>query len=1047
MHRSSLYHGDLVETLHSLGLAGDRDEAAVRMVARVCGFDYLPPAPVENELPSALPDTDEAGEEEVAPTSVEQTGASLLPRERLSFWAVTRVEHFTREQRDERQRVPAYITEAPPNKNDDWMYPDAPKRGRPLLPWSRLWPFLRRVLGRRRPGSLPDIPRVIRSMAEGRVIRHLPRHQRHVWNADAFVLVDRRSSLAPFWDDYDDLIRRLGRMRGYAGLRVIHLRRGGGGLLDARTHRTFTGAAPPSSAAVLLLGDLGQYPATFYETAPWLSLGRRFRARGIQPWALCPCPVDRWSPEMARVWSLAAWDRHHRLPLHDSGCRAAPSAETDVAERQDARVRQLNRLLRLTSPAVRVERGLLRDLRLHLPSSLADAGTEYDAFQSSDVDGSEAGFTLETGRLKELRAEFADTRVVGLELFRQVVVTLWEHHQYCRKVFGPEELEGLLEHLTEPHREILRLTGVLTEESLEAIKSHWRRLAAGVVRGEFAGFSTAMAAYAFNGLDKLGAADGANVGKQIIWALNHPGPDRDLPAFVQPENIDWLGQTHGREQEIKHPVVLHEGVLQIGADPGRRRLFFFKSIWSARQSATISLHQGDELRRIQRPWGASASLPVRALRKHSRIVIESERTRLELGKMQRPSWASRMWYEREGLRATASLAGQDFLFAWTLGGEDKWPVLSGGPMEEAGRWKLLQPPPSWASSLWADEYGLAAEFHIRSVPFVLRWIPPGSFLMGSPEDEPGRFSNEGPRHEVRFTRGFWLGETPITQGQWMAVTLEAAQNPGKLIAEQIRRRGITGSTFANELGVSRMSLSLALTEQRSLDPKGTDKLMKLYSIISNSSPSYFRGSGDLPVESVSWTDSVSFCNLLNALVPEGPGFRLPTEVEWECGCRAGDTTTIHDADIRSYDDYSLIGGMVSRTAKSGLSSRLQDFNQTHPSTQESNTRAGPGTHRVKLTAPNRSGLHDMLGNVWEWCRDKWDSEAYAKRKDLMHDPGGNVPDGVVRSARGGSWRNEPVSCRIAFRIGFKSSDRRNYVGLRLSADQEPGSNEAESLQE
>ena len=69
-----------------------------------------------------------------------------------------------------------------------------------------------------------------------------------------------------------------------------------------------------------------------------------------------------------------------------------------------------------------------------------------------------------------------------------------------------------------------------------------------------------------------------------------------------------------------------------------------------------------------------------------------------------------------------------------------------------------------------------ADFGVGGVTFPLRWIPPGEFVMGSPEDEPGRWADEGPQHRVTIGRGFWLGETPVTQGQYAAVT---GQRPSK----------------------------------------------------------------------------------------------------------------------------------------------------------------------------------------------------------------------------------------------------------------------------
>ncbi len=127
----------------------------------------------------------------------------------------------------------------------------------------------------------------------------------------------------------------------------------------------------------------------------------------------------------------------------------------------------------------------------------------------------------------------------------------------------------------------------------------------------------------------------------------------------------------------------------------------------------------------------------------------------------------------------------------------------------------------WAERLTLDQHGLCAEV----AGFRLRWIPAGEFLMGAPEDEEEREGNE-PQHPVRISRGFWLGETPVTQAQW-------------------------------------------------LDVMGAN-------------PSHFRNGEDWPsrpVEQVSWDDCQGFLERL----PDGLTWRLPTEAEWEYACRAGTT--------------------------------------------------------------------------------------------------------------------------------------------------------------
>ena len=130
-------------------------------------------------------------------------------------------------------------------------------------------------------------------------------------------------------------------------------------------------------------------------------------------------------------------------------------------------------------------------------------------------------------------------------------------------------------------------------------------------------------------------------------------------------------------------------------------------------------------------------------------------------------------------------------------------------------------------------------------------IPAGEFVMGSPDDEEGRWSDgrEGPQHRVRVSE-FWMGQYPVTQAQW---------------------RIVSGFTQVN----------------RELEPD----------------PSEFKGEMR-PVEQVSWYDAVEFCDRLSQHT--GRTYRLPSEAEWEYACRAGTTTPFHFGPTLSaqYSNYA-----------------------------------------------------------------------------------------------------------------------------------------------
>jgi hypothetical protein len=246
--------------------------------------------------------------------------------------------------------------------------------------------------------------------------------------------------MAAFWDDYDDLLGKLRKLRGVAGLKVSTIERGPAGEFHESEWRA-DGLGEPkalrlpgSDSAVLVLGDLGQFKPTAGSVAAWRWLGRRLRDRGVRPWVLTPCPPSRWSPQLARIWQQAHWDRGRRLPTSGTGQRARPLTPETLETEQK---RQMQRLRVLVSPAVRVERGLLRDIRLLCSSTELDAGAEFDLWDSDWTSGKVLGFSLNADASREGRTrlrELDDRRLVS------VVQTIRRHHAYSSDVFGAMEI-------------------------------------------------------------------------------------------------------------------------------------------------------------------------------------------------------------------------------------------------------------------------------------------------------------------------------------------------------------------------------------------------------------------------------------------------------------------------------------------------------------------------------------------------------------------------------------------------------------------------------
>lgn len=240
---------------------------------------------------------------------------------------------------------------------------------------------------------------------------------------------------------------------------------------------------------------------------------------------------------------------------------------------------------------------------------------------------------------------------------------------------------------------------------------------------------------------------------------------------------------------------------------------------------------------------------------------------------------------------------------------------------------------------WAEHLGLPV--HVtNSLGMRLSLIPPGQFMMGSPQDEEWHRPDEI-LHRVTLTKAFYMGTTEVTQGQWKALMGE--------------------------------------------------------------NPSFFTGDA-LPVETVTWEQAADFCRKLSE--KEGAQYRLATEAEWEYACRAGTTTPFHTGETISPDQANYDGNHTYAGGKKGVF-------------RESTVEAGS-------LPPNPWGLHEMHGNVWEWCADWYGEYPKAQTRDPTAPASGDR-----RVFRGGCWINFPAVCRSANRAKVAPVSWNFHLGFRV----------------
>ncbi len=242
-------------------------------------------------------------------------------------------------------------------------------------------------------------------------------------------------------------------------------------------------------------------------------------------------------------------------------------------------------------------------------------------------------------------------------------------------------------------------------------------------------------------------------------------------------------------------------------------------------------------------------------------------------------------------------------------------------------------------------------------------IPGGEFIMGTDDAEIERlcqkfnrnlFKREAPQHKVTI-KPFFMAKYLITQAQWEVI---ASRN----------------------------------------DLKVKDDL--------NPNPAHFKGENN-PVERVSWHDAVEFCARLSRLTTKE--YKLPSEAQWEYGCRAGTETSFYCGET--------------------ITSELANHKRNYTYADEPQGII----YRKKTTSvgefpPNGFGLYDMHGNLWEWCEDDWHNNYENAPSDGKLWIDKNSKPKVLR---GGSWLYYPYDCRSAYRSINNPSFGLNSYGLRV----------------
>jgi formylglycine-generating enzyme required for sulfatase activity len=291
----------------------------------------------------------------------------------------------------------------------------------------------------------------------------------------------------------------------------------------------------------------------------------------------------------------------------------------------------------------------------------------------------------------------------------------------------------------------------------------------------------------------------------------------------------------------------------------------------------------------------------------------------------------------------------------------------------------IPPPPVVPNKVDLPPKSFTQKIGDSDVAIEMVYIPGGEFTMGSPETEAGRLPDEGPQHRVQI-RPFWMAKFETTWEQFYAFWKDESLLQVKDLAD-----------YPEEI-------------QKKLVPDAITRPTNTYV-----DELYDHGEDGHPALCMSHHAAMMYCHWLRwkTKLP----YRLPTEAEWEYACRAGTTGPYSFPEGEKLDDYAW----------------YVDNSATSKDTDPASVRGQDGlptTHKVGTKKANAFGLHDMHGNVWEWCLDHWDPQFYKRfsGNQVYLNPVNKPTEAKWgHVVRGGSWADKADRLRSAARRGSDKS--------------------------
>ena len=848
----------------------------------------------------------------------------------------------------------------------------------PLVSPRSLLPRLFHHLKHQRQGRAVDVDAVVRKLGRGEYLYHIPRASRRSLGRHLHVIEDRHLHLIPYWTDQGLFASLLGSfLPDYASSH------------DVLTEGQSAGwVLPPQNSVVVVFSDFGALSEQPTEQiAVWLRIGRELQRLGCKLIAVLPCHPDECDPRLREFFMLEPWEPLRQLE------------KLSKVQRRE----QANELLALLAPAIRLEPGLLRSVRLavarhgyHFSASVEAAVWQHpDMLEHSSI----AATFSQTARNRWLDAFAASedeaVKQTVLDTLREWRAPLRQHvwFEEITSLDGDSRRLILPSDLVDANQYFLHLSQRYERDALEsrvdsATCSWFQRMEQRLPQNSW-------------DLPDVGTAlqrIAAQVHKdEAQFHADHPIDPSKLRASQLPEQVASLYQ-QGESLLIGSPV---EMGLVVGSPLGqirlRRGLLYLESLPAANEGTALT--------------------PL--IRQSFQFQVSADDVEIK------PS------PDVVGLMLRSDV--------------------------ETLYFKQIHKP-IWAEGIGRDQYGLYADIILSDITQRFRWISPRTFLMGSSESEM-QIYNDKVQHQVTIPQGFWLADSAVTQALWQVVMgsnpSDFKDNPNNPV-EQVSWND--AQRFINKLNSLIPRLQVQLPNESQWEyaySTGTHPQSSFEDVPEKvSSPNSVY---DIFL-AYSTKDRERLTPLLNALtkqgwsvfwshrsIHEGENWSIKIrqaisesrcvvvvwskhsiDSEWVmeeasigrsrgvlCTVKIDEVDAPFGFGLRSITNFIDWNGDVNHPVFIHLSRDIQQFlgnDLVQPKEK---------TIPVKSLPPNSWGLYEMRGNVLEWCQDWWQRESPAW---------GNFDSGARRVLRGGSW----LSDEEEMRYGNLPNYRSNHIGFRLA---------------